>query len=189
MRLTSSDRGGNCMEFRLVYDGPLSSAANNSRVKEKHNIRKAINSQLREFRDIRKSVKNVHYIRSSVQELRGFKFQPIVAADHACYCDLDILFLRYGKPGSIHVSGDTDNRLKTLYDALRIPQRENELPPDAKPDDENTFYCLLEDDSLITASNVTTDRLLTPSVSGNEVKLIIHVHIEPMVRSTDNLGF
>jgi hypothetical protein len=179
------------MEFRLVYNGPLSSASNSSRVKEKHAIRKAVHSQLRELRLIRDSVPNVQRILSSPQKLKGFSFFPLVTSKHACYCDLDILFLRHGNPGSIRVNGDIDNRLKTLYDALRMPKNENELPTDAAPDeDDKPFYCLLEDDSLITGTDIVTDRLLLPSSIGpNEVRLVIHVHIAPMVKSADNLGF
>lgn len=179
------------MEFRLVYNGPLSSASNSSRVKEKHAIRKAVHSQLRELKLIRDSVPNIHRIISEQQTLKGFRFHPLVISKHACNCELDILFLRHGAPGSIRTNGDIDNRLKTLYDALRVPQNENELPSDAVPSDgEKPFYCLLEDDSLITGSNVITDRLLLPNSAGsNEVRLVIHVRIAPMAKSADNLGF
>ena len=42
---------------------------------------------------------------------------------------------------------------------------------------EDPFFCLLEDDRLITDFKVTTDRLLTPpgETRENDVKLIIHV--------------
>jgi hypothetical protein len=35
---------------------------------------------------------------------------------------LNILFLRADIPGKVVQSGDIDNRLKTLFDALRMPQ-------------------------------------------------------------------
>jgi hypothetical protein len=43
---------------------------------------------------------------------------------------------------------------------------------------EDPFFCLIEDDSLITEVKVTTDRLLTPlkdNESEHDVHLIIHV--------------
>lgn len=84
----------------------------------------------------------------------------------------------------------SDNRLKTLFDALRVPRNVNELPSGAEPkDSEVPFRCLLEDDSLITGHAVTTDRLLLPAANDNHVRLILRVHIEPMIRGTGNLAF
>ena len=54
--------------------------------------------------------------------------------------------------------------------------------------DENPFYCLLDDDCLITNVSVTTDRLLTPKEGTekiNDVMLIIHVL---MIDSRGSLG-
>jgi hypothetical protein len=189
IRLIARD-SAEIMEFRLVYDGPLPSAQNNGRVREKNAIRKAIHTQLLELRNIRHSVPNVHKIMSAHKRVAGFTFLPVVSQSHAVYCDLNILFLRTGRPGSIIVDGDIDNRLKTLYDALRLPKNENELPPGAAPEaTETPFYCLLEDDSLITGHDVVADRLLVPGSRATEVRLVIHVHIEPQIRSADNLGF
>ena len=60
---------------------------------------------------------------------------------------------------------DLDNRVKTLIDALKIPKK-RELPDKAAPDlarDEDPFYVLLEDDSLVTHLSVETDVLLDPT--------------------------
>ena len=46
--------------------------------------------------------------------------------------------------------------------------------------DENPFFCLVEDDSLITDVSVTTDRLLVAQDSGekiHDVWLVIHVTV------------
>lgn len=43
---------------------------------------------------------------------------------------------------------------------------------------ENPFFCLLEDDALISSLNITTDRLLLPREEGesiNDVHLVINV--------------
>jgi hypothetical protein len=94
-------------------------------------------------------------------------------------CALDILFLRRDQPGDlIKHGGDIDNRIKVLFDALRMPQDEQELTGQ-KPDvAEDPFFCLLQDDKQITEVKITTDRLLTPQASDegiNDVHLIIHV--------------
>jgi len=65
--------------------------------------------------------------------------------------------------------GDIDNRVKTILDALRVPAEPNAVPQgDAPRPDEVPFYCVLEDDKLVTALSVQTERLLEPSVDPNE---------------------
>jgi len=59
--------------------------------------------------------------------------------------------------------GDIDNRIKVLFDGLRVPKYDSELKNLAPEEGENPLFCLLEDDdSLITSIKITTDRLLTP---------------------------
>jgi len=181
---------GGLVKFRLVYDGRLPSASNSSRKREKHDIRKSVHQQLLQFVQVRAAVEDRHQIKSRRFHVGIFDFIPLVTKQHAVTCHLDILFLRSGQPGSHIIGGDLDNRLKTLFDALRIPHNENELPPDSFPEeDEDPFRCLLEDDSLITAHSVTTDRLLVPAQKADDVRLIIQVQIEPVVRGEGNLGF
>lgn len=116
----------------------------------------------------------------------GFRFVPLIRRKNGFTCALDVLFLRQGHPGDLIVSGDVDNRIKTLLDGLRMPRECSEIPnvsgnkrmvPDTN---ENPFYCLLEDDSLITGLQITTDRLLQdPAQSSNkdDVELVIHVTV------------
>jgi hypothetical protein len=178
------------MEFRLVYDGPLPSASNNSRKKVKHRIRTAIHEQLDLLAIIRQSVANRHGVKIAPFQLGEFEFWPLVRKEHAVFCHLDILFLRSGEPGSVIIGGDLDNRLKILFDALRMPHNLNELPDNLSETTENRSYrCLLEDDVLITGHSVTSDRLLLPSSNQADVRLIIQVHIEPMVKTEGNVGF
>jgi len=110
----------------------------------------------------------------------GYRFLPLVREDWGIACSLDILFLRRDGPGSLIKSGgDIDNRIKVLFDALRIPRETQEIPSGDKPtDDEDPFYCLLEDDTLVNQVSITTDRLLLPMESGeaiHDVMLIIRV--------------
>jgi hypothetical protein len=103
-------------------------------------------------------------------------------------CDLDILFMRKEEPGSLILQGgDIDNRIKTLFDGLKTPTADDMKAgaPDAKP-----FYCLLEQDSLITGANVRTDRLLkAPNGDVHQVHLIIGVNVRVVRVTWENMGF
>jgi len=90
--------------------------------------------------------------------------------------DLDITLLRPGSPGVLS-GGDIDNRLKTLFDALTIPNKD-QIPSSDTPDpDASPIHCLLEDDGLITGIRVATDRLLDSAVGRSEVLLVIRVAV------------
>ncbi len=118
-------------------------------------------------------------------QVNDFRFLPLVGSIFGgidTVCSVDILFLRRDAPGKIvSGGGDIDNRLKTLLDALKMP-KPGELRPQEQPEaGDNPFFCLLQDDSLITQISVTTDRLLTPLVDDeheNDVHLVIHVRTE-----------
>jgi hypothetical protein len=63
-----------------------------------------------------------------------------------------------------------------LFDALRCPKNEDELPSGIKPsENEDPFFCLIEDDSLITLVTVTCDRLLESIENPSQIFLFIHV--------------
>lgn len=75
-----------------------------------------------------------------------------------------------------------------------MPSNCGELAKHPVGADENPFFVLLEDDSLITKVSVTTDRLLTPQADGehiNDVHLIIGVRVIVVKVShhLSNLGF
>jgi hypothetical protein len=109
----------------------------------------------------------------------GFVFIPLVCQDLGLTCSVDVMFLRRDEPGSIiNSGGDIDNRLKVLFDGLRIPQNAEELAGDQPTAPNERFFCLMEDDKLITEVKVTTDRLLRPcgtNEAENDVELIIWV--------------
>lgn len=114
----------------------------------------------------------------------GYRFVPLVR-EHLCLtCSLDILFLRADHPGGVLFAGDLDNRIKTLIDALRRPRNATELKGNEIPiDGEDPFYCLLEEDKLVTGLSVETDTLLDPPKDEADekslVKLVIGVTIAP----------
>ena len=123
-------------------------------------------------------------------------WKPIVTEDNGLICALDILMLRKGPPGEVRA--DIDNRLKTLFDALRMAQNPQELGEGTDKGkqepgpEEIPFYVLLKDDHLITHVAVTSDMLLEP-VKGVEpessVRLVINVTVRPYRVTWDNLDF
>ena len=121
-------------------------------------------------------------VRTNLNRVVGpFRFVPLVSPSLNLICELHIFMLRPESPGAlITQGGDIDNRLKTLFDALRMPKKESELPKDAVvAPDEDPFFCLLEDDNLITGVSVKTDRLLFSSENDSQVHLDILVETRP----------
>jgi len=114
-------------------------------------------------------------------------FVPIVRESLALGCDLKILFLRREDPGALVMQGgDLDNRLKTLFDALRVPTKA-ELVED--PTLDNPIYCLLESDTLITGLSIKTDRLLTgANRSPHEAHLVVEADIRVLQAKLYNLS-
>jgi hypothetical protein len=198
------------MDFMLRYRGPLPS---NGSIKEKHFIRMLIHKQLAEL--CNQEVLLSQAKRDDLPEgtlkgrkvdvprpisiffyyipIAGFNFIPIVHRPHELSCSLDILFLRREKPGDIiQHGGDLDNRLKTLFDALRLPLDKSELGGIIPETPGKRVYCLLEDDSLITKVSVSTHQLLEPleeKEHPSTVELLIHVTIQSTYPMTANLGF
>lgn len=156
------------MKFRLIYRGELKG---NGDSKHKHQLRRHFHKQLADLWrqpplvsrfDLHANEPVPNKINLSIRR-SGFRFVPLVSPKLWAVAELDCVLLRPGPPGElIRSGGDIDNRLKTLLDALKVPE-ENALPAEAMPEsDEIPFFCLLEDDKLITALRVETDRLLDP---------------------------
>lgn len=112
-----------------------------------------------------------------LKQVGGFEFAPLVSTAVHLVVELDIVMMWPHKRGHIVTSGgDLDNRVKTLLDALRAPTSVAEIPKGAEPPDgDEAFFCLLEDDSLITRLNVSSRRLLEPNVPPAEVDLYVSV--------------
>ena len=88
----------------------------------------------------------------------GAWFRPLVRESYALHCGLKILFLRKERPGKVYQGGDIDGRIKTLLDALTMPQHAEQVLKNttkAAP-----IFCLLEEDSLVSGLQVETERLL-----------------------------
>lgn len=182
------------MEFRLLYEGPLHGQGAKS--PHKWEIRRALHPQLRRLWQ-EQPLKDVaaHLLAfpaqgalpSVVVEKDGLRFAPLITRRLHLYAEVSVLLLRQQPRGTLITDGgDIDNRLKTLLDGLRIPRGSNEgrqeLPdvPDPVP-----FFCLLEDDSLVTKVTVESEQLLRPA-QPDEVPAIISVHVKKTRLTPEN---
>lgn len=127
---------------------------------------------------------------SVIRDLHGYKFAPLICDTLHLLAELDIQMLWSQKPGAIFSEGgDIDNRLKTLFDALKIPKERGELPDGATPAaDEIPFFSLVDDDRLISRVTVETDRLLDDVASRSEVALLIRVRTRTVKTVLGTLG-
>jgi hypothetical protein len=203
------------MEFTLYYHGPLKAAsASNRRPRDKHKLRKHFHKQLKELWKQKPLVDHPEFLQpvnetathmgrdedddiyvnmediTLLREVGDFQFVPAVSEKLEMVADLTITLLRPGPLGGIVTArADLDNQLKTLLDALKAPRESAELPPGVSPElDEAPFFCLVEDDALITSINITTDRLLKPTTEKSEVLLLIHVRTRLVKGNMANLG-
>lgn len=193
------------LRFPLSYAGSLPSRQGEGLVQAKHDIRRKLHSQLHDLVQ-RSRALQLHVglmqgrnydsrIGQSLTDLAarcrlaGFAFIPLVVGVRHMQCHLDIRFLRRERPGDLitkpkdEYGGDLDNRLKIFLDALRVPCEANEVPGHATPGPgEEPFYCLLQDDSLITKFQVASDMLLGDSSpeTRKDVQLLVDVTILPM---------
>ena len=193
------------MEFHLTYAGQLYATQREARPgqparhrENKKLIRSEFHKQLRTLWTVAPSLRGTSDGRAQVyvtngeelatdpvalaekHSLFGFNFVPLVTQELDLLCGIEVLLLRPDRPGSVVWAGDIDNRIKTLLDAMRIPEADEGYSQAAPTSDEKPFYCLLEEDKLITKVSVETDRLLQP-VSGDnaDVRLFIKVVIKP----------
>ena len=200
------------MEFTLCHRGPLKATTTSKRrVREKHDLRRTFHEQLKtlwnqkplsdhpEFLEHNKETATHTGVDEGgefmnfeditlLRETGGIEFVPTVSADLDMVADLTITLLHPEPLGKIVTEGgDIDNRLKTLLDSLKVPTAE-ELPSSITPSNEPTpFFCLLEDDNLITKLDIQTDRLLD-SADSSEVLLLIHVRTRVLQGTFANLG-
>lgn len=188
------------MHFTITYSGQLPSSSNAT---VKHRIRRALHPQLKELWRTHPALDGYANLVSRksgeeedssdalfLTEIQGNDFATLVHPRYMLYAELDILMLRPEAPGAvISQAGDIDNQLKTLFDALRRPTDQSEVPSSWSPTvDETPLYCLLEDDKLITKVSVETDRLLIPDANSKEVQLTIRVTMKGFTATWGNLG-
>jgi hypothetical protein len=201
------------MEFRLTYAGLLmGSSSANPRAKHKQEIRQKFHPQLKRLWEAHPGIAaQPAWTRAPVlrnprdpvprrleqlaEENRrcGYRFVPLVVEELRLLCALRVLFLRPGQPGTVLKSADLDARLKTLFDALRMPVDAPELGGyDVPGPDEEPFFCLMQDDKLVTHISVETDMLLeptTPNAGEHDARLVISVELRPYHVIMGNMNF
>jgi hypothetical protein len=118
----------------------------------------------------------------------GFNFMPLVTGDLCLRCSLDILFLRMEERNYVLQGGDIDGRLKILFDSLRMADNASELPAGVKPEnDEEPFFCLLQNDDLISEVRVNADQLLLLPGTKERDKHDVYLQIAVSLNTTTKL--
>jgi hypothetical protein len=182
------------MELTLFYNGDLLKTKK-ATPNDKQKLRRHFHSQLKVLWN-QSPLSEYQYLLSApytgplsiLKPIGKFVFAPLVSNKIHSIAELDIILLRPGPPGEAIISGDIDNRLKTLFDALKVPHENNALPPGDNPrDGENPFFVLLEDDSLITKVSVNTYQLLKEG-SYSDVVLIVKVTTKLTKSTMDTIG-
>jgi len=209
------------MEFRLLYEGELLPSSNTKRrAAEKHIIRRAFHPQLRRLWEVKPLLRHLadnrgflrspevyhhsNLVRTPEERFEigiktlgkewsraGFDLVPLVLPEFALQCSLDILLLRPEEERFIFTQGDIDGQVKTLLDALRIPDNPEETGHAIPADDEQPLFCLLQNDRLISEIKVTSDQLLMlpreKAVKANDCFVVIHVRLNHRdARTFDN---
>jgi len=200
------------VEFRLLYEGELLASANSKRrAEEKHEVRRAFHPQLRRLWQLKANLQYIAKHKGNIADpvanrtdqerfdagikavgenwnRGGYDFIPLVTKEFALLCSLDILLLRPGEEKYTFRQGDLDGQLKTLMDALRLPNENEGFKASDPQDDEKPFYCLLEDDRLISEVHIVSDELLllphAREVKANDSFVVVHVKLNPKMHGT-----
>jgi hypothetical protein len=90
----------------------------------------------------------------------GYDLAPLVVPEFAAQCSIDILVLRPGERIVFDEQGDLDGQVRTIIDALRMPDNPSETGEAEPTEDERPLFCLLQNDKLISEIKVTSDELL-----------------------------
>lgn len=159
------------MRFRLLIEGPIP-PRKQATLAQIHAIRRRLHHQMQRLWRHAPLQDKQHWLRLTppvpndiaiLEDRAGRHFAPLISQKNATHCSLNVVFLKSEYPNTlISVRGDIDNRLKTLFDALRVPSVSEiqQVEPVAQ-EGENPLYCVMQDDGLITGLSVETDRLLT----------------------------
>ena len=184
------------MRFRLVYEGLL--LGQNSKADHKWHIRKVLHPQLRELWEHEPLLSSRNFLlaepahpnKANNYRKRGeIAFVPLVTEALKLNAWISVLLFRHKPRGHlIGPTGDADNQLKTLIDALRMPTSSQKIDKAILPELPSPFFCLLEDDALVTKVSLETEHWLTPTSPENTLA-IIEVTINKTFTTFDNLAF
>ena len=201
------------MKLTLRFRGELPC---NGSAEEKHAIRLQLHSQLQAYwqkdsrlRDISKDLKSLQVptLKSSRFEvirpiqgqknffwrypLCGHNFVPLGTSVRESHCHLSLRFYRRTEDeGILFHGGDIDNRLKTFFDALQVPQASEQMPtstrnPQGDQKEWPAMFCLVDNDRSITKLTIESFILLTGIPSEckhpeNYAEIDIDVEIVPV---------
>jgi hypothetical protein len=182
------------MQFRLLYEGPIA-PRQRINVGDIHTIRMALHPQLQTLWRYKPLSHIAYHLREIAppgevaifERSNNVLFSPLVTQKNHLACELNITFLRQQPPGQLlGEGGDIDNRLKTLLDALRMPNtaEAKQAQIDIRPDDD-PIHCLLQDDALVTKVSVETDRLLRPA---DQFDLVAIIQVRVLMSGTTTWG-
>ena len=184
------------MRFSLKYEGELkSSNSSKTHVVDKNRLRWHFSGQLQQLfarGNFSKFPKVEGVVAGAdtggrivfswdVHSFNGIEFVAVLDRSFQVACSLKIQMDRPERPGSLFQrngenTGDLDNRVKTLFDSLRMPHNENEVTRDSKNPSRNFCMCLFEDDSMVTELGILTRPSLEDIPRGH-VKLNIDVEV------------
>jgi len=184
------------MKFALHYRGPLKPDGNAG---HKFDLRRHFHAQLaglwtqlplRHMAIVRLPMGHADRARyNNVSHYRprgGFNFVPIATIEQTWTGSVEVVLFRPGVPGQLVTKGDIDNRLKTLFDALAMPQEGGGIPKGEAPrEGEDPFNCVFEDDAQITSVTVETEQLLAPDTDADpfHVELFLRIELSQTIRS------
>src|SRR5262245_38627514 len=121
---------GKYMQFRLLYEGPIP-PRQRINVAPIHKIRMALHPQLKalwQYKPLSEMASS--FLRETsdggsvpiLERHNNVLFAPFITQKNNLACELSVTLLRQQPPGQLlGEGGDIDNRLKTLLDALRVP--------------------------------------------------------------------
>lgn len=192
------------MHFTLVYDGVLPSIGNappplsQSKLTAVWAIRDVISRQIDRLYETHPMLAGQGFVDNRIAasavrvpiERHGQMFLAIARPELSLKCELDIKMLVNHAPGSVLTgTGDLDNRIKTLNDALRIPKEKHEMAGRTVPTG-HAYACLMSDDALVTSFKVVMDRHLDLANQPPQfVHLVIDVRIVPSELTVQNRAF
>ncbi|MCH9613063.1 MAG: hypothetical protein S4CHLAM102_15670 [Chlamydiia bacterium] len=140
------------MKIILKYTGALNSTTD---VKDKQRVRDCFHRQLKRVWEAQGDniLKGVRETPWSSNETVDKMFVPLVRKEHDLRVKLDIDILKDPARKS-NKQFDLDNKLKTLFDCLRIPNTPQEMQRIQEELVEVPYFGLLQDDHLVEAVSI-----------------------------------